>query len=116
MISVREKKDCPSSSIVFYADNYINDIEGEMLEKLCQEHFDKGIEHIIIDFSNTELVNSIGISILIGIVEKIKDRKNRLFFSGLGKVNQQIFNMCGLTKHVEVFDSEKDALEQINPG
>lgn len=97
-------------TIILYPDNYINDIEGEKLEELCDAFIKKGYTRIVIDFSGTDIINSIGISILIGIIEKIRDKKGVISFSGLKKVNYDIFSIVGLTKQIPVFRTEDDAL------
>lgn len=103
-------------SVVIYADNYINDIEGEKLEDLCDLFLKKGSRRIIIDFSGTDLVNSIGVSILIGIIEKIRDKEGDIVFSGLKKSNHEVFDIMGLTKHIQIFDKEEDAVRQEGRG
>lgn len=100
-------------NVVIYPDNYINDIEGEKLEGMCDAFLKKGFKKIIIDFSETELVNSIGISILIGIIEKIRDKKGVILFSGLKKVNYDIFNIVGLTKYIPVCKDENEAVSAV---
>ncbi len=105
----KELEDC----VIIYTDNYLNDIEGEKLEDECDVFLNSGKRKIIIDFANTELVNSIGISILIGIMEKIKETKGTLFFSGLKKANHEIFNILGLAKHVPIFSTEEDAIKKM---
>jgi stage II sporulation protein AA (anti-sigma F factor antagonist) len=97
--------------VVLYPENYINDIEGEKLEELCVGFLEKGINKIVMDFSNTELINSVGISILIGIMERVRGEGGVLLYSGLKRVNRDICEMVGLTKHVQVFNTEKEALE-----
>lgn len=97
------------TTVVLYPDNYINDIEGEKLEDLCDIYLARGFTKIIIDFSHTDLINSIGVSILIGIIENIRDKKGEIVFCGLKRVNYDIFDMVGLTKHIRVVDNEKDA-------
>jgi anti-anti-sigma factor len=97
-------------AVVIYPDNYINDIEGEKLEDLCASYLDRGFSRIVIDFSETDLVNSIGVSILIGIIEKVRDCKGKISFSGLKRVNHDIFSIVGLTKHIQIFDTEEDAV------
>ncbi len=97
-------------AVVLYPDNYINDIEGEKLEELCDSFLNKGFKKIIIDFSGTDLINSIGISILIGIIDKIKGKKGVILFSGLKPVNYDIFNIVGLTKHIPVYRDEDEAV------
>lgn len=99
-------------SVILYPDNYLNDIEGEKLEELCDAFIKKGVKKIIIDFSETDLINSIGVSILIGIIEKIRENRGVVMFSGLKQVNHDIFNIVGLTKHIPVFKTEEDAVKE----
>lgn len=100
-------------SVILYPDNYINDIEGEKLEEMCEAFLKKGVKKIVIDFSSTDLINSIGISILIGIIEKVKERKGAILFSGLKKVNHDIFNIVGLTRHIPVYKTEEEAVSDL---
>jgi anti-anti-sigma factor len=97
--------------VVLYPDNYINDIEGEKLEEVCDGFLKKGIKKIVMDFTNTELINSVGISILIGIMERVREKHGVLLFSGLKRVNKDICEMVGLAKHIPIFKTEKEALE-----
>jgi anti-anti-sigma factor len=105
----KEFGDC----VVLYPDNYLNDIEGEKIEDECNEFLKKGTRKVIIDFANTDLINSIGISIMVGIMERVKRGNGVIFLSGLKKVNHDIFDMLGLIKDVPTFKTEKEALEQI---
>jgi len=105
----KELDDC----VVIYTDNYLNDIEGEKLEGTCDVFLKSGKRKIIIDFANTELVNSIGISILVGIMDKVKEKNGIIFFSGLNNVNRDIFNMLGLTKYISIFQTEEEAIGKI---
>lgn len=102
----RESEDC----VVVYADNYINDIEGEKLEDMCDALLKKGYRKLVVDFSETDIINSIGVSILIGVIEKIKEKDCALSFSGLKKVNHNIFDVIGITRHVSVYPTEDEAL------
>ena len=101
-------------TVILYPHDYINDIEGEKLEEMCDSFLAKGVKKVVIDFSGTEMVNSIGVSILIGVIERIKDKKGVILFSGLKKVNRDIFDIVGLTKLIPVFGSEDDAINEIN--
>lgn len=97
-------------SVILYPDNYLNDIEGEKLEETCHSFLKKGFKKIIIDFSETDLINSIGVSILIGIIEKIRESNGALVFVGLKGVNRDIFDIVGLSKHVQIFDTVDEAM------
>lgn len=107
--SFKELEGC----VVIYTDNYLNDVEGEELENTCDIFLKKGGKKVIIDFASTELINSIGISILIGIMEKIKQAEGVLFFSGLKKINNDIFNALGLTQYVHIFPTEAEAVKNM---
>ena len=100
-------------TVVLYPQNYINGIEGEKLEEVCETFFAKGIKKFVIDFSETDIINSIGVSILIGIIEKIKESKGVVLFSGLSKVNLEVFRIVGLTKLIPSFATEAGALEEM---
>lgn len=97
-------------AVVLYPDNYINDIEGERLEDLCDLFIDRGFKKILIDFSSTDLINSIGVSILIGIIEKVREKKGVIAFSSIKQVNMEIFKIVGLTDHIQVYGTEDEAL------
>jgi len=99
--------------VVLYPNNYINDIEGVKLEEMCEVFLGKGIRKFVIDFTNTEIVNSIGISILIGMIEKIRGVDGVVLFSGLTKVNQDIFRLVGLTGIIPVHATESEAVEEL---
>lgn len=101
-------------TVILYPHDYINDIEGEKLEEMCDDFLAKGFKKVVIDFSDTEMVNSIGVSILIGVIERIKDKKGVILFSGLKQVNRDIFDIVGLTKLIPVFGSEDDAISEIS--
>jgi anti-anti-sigma regulatory factor len=46
-------------------------------------------------------------------MEKVRNEKGILFFSGLKKVNYDIFNTLGLTKDIPIFKTEEEALEKM---
>jgi len=107
---VRTFRDC-GHVIVIYARDYLNDIEGEKLEETCQSFLRDSGMAIVLDFSSTDIINSIGISILIGIIEKVRGFGAKVYFSGLKGVAYDVVKIVGLTETVAVFDTEDDALK-----
>ncbi|GMR04453.1 MAG: hypothetical protein BMS9Abin23_0351 [Thermodesulfobacteriota bacterium] len=98
--------------VILYARDYINDIEGEKLEEMCETFLKKGVKRIVLDFSNTDLINSIGVSILIGIIERVRELNAQVSFSGLKKVNYDILKLVGLTEHVSIYSTEDAAVSE----
>ena len=65
-------------------------------------------------FRDTELVNSIGVSILLGVIDAAGSVGARLAFSDVNDHTVQLFNMLGLTRHVSLLENEASALSVIS--
>lgn len=101
---------------VIYPQGYLNNIVGEKLEKECNAFLDKGINKIVLDFTKTEFINSIGISILLSIIEKMEASKGTLCFTSMSNLHEDIFEMLGLTKYVNVFPNKEEAIKKLKNG
>src|ERR1041385_1376752 len=91
---------------VIYPGPYLNQLRGENIEIQCQELLDAGIRNIVINFDETELINSIGISILLGVIESVNNARGLLVLSNLNSSNRELFEMLGLMSHVEILETE----------
>ena len=56
------------------------------------------------------MVNSIGVSILIEIIEKLQDSDGKLGYYNLAPIVEKTFTIMGLTKYSTVYPSEEEAL------
>jgi len=83
---------------------YLSGHGGERLEEEVQRLLGKGSRNIVIDFGETDLVNSVGVSILIGVIERAREYQAKLSFADLTPVNEEIFKLMGLHKHVPFVD------------
>lgn len=98
---------------VLYPRGYLNNIVGEGLEAACSKFLDEGITRIVLNFSRVEFINSIGISILLAVMEKMRDMGGTLCFTDLGSLHSDTFEMLGLSKHMLVFPTEEEALAHL---
>lgn len=98
---------------VIYPGPYLNQLRGECIESHCHELLRAGVRHIVINFEETELINSIGISILLGVIEMVNGARGMLMLSNLSASNRELFEMLGLMSHVRVEETELDALQRI---
>ena len=87
---------------VIDAGDYINKLTGEKIEFECRRKIDAGAKEIVLNFADTELVNSIGISILLGIIDTAKSKGARVLFSEVKEETVELFEMLGLTNHVTI--------------
>jgi anti-anti-sigma factor len=98
---------------VIYPGPYLNQLKGEDIERSCEELLARGVRHIVINFEETELINSIGISILLGIIEAVNEARGMLVLSALSTSNRELFEMLGLLSHVRIEETEASALQLI---
>ena len=68
----------------------------------------------LLNLENSKVVNSIGVSILIEIIEKLQDVDGQLGYYNLAPIVEKTFNIMGLTKYSTVYGSESDALEGMS--
>ncbi|GAB4362968.1 MAG: hypothetical protein Kow00128_03260 [Deltaproteobacteria bacterium] len=98
------------NAVVVYVDGYLNSLLGEEIERVVQELLGTGGQRVLLNFEGTRLINSIGISFIIGVVEKIMERNGTLAFCSLNRINRELFQMTGVARYVRAFDTEEDAL------
>ena len=67
VIGVSDSTDAVGERSVIFAGDYLNKLSGERIERECRRQLEAGCRALVINFRETELVNSIGISILLEI-------------------------------------------------
>lgn len=87
---------------VVLAGDYLNKLTGEKIERECKTRLDEGCRELVVDFSQTEIINSIGISILLGVIDSAENAGAKVIFSDLNEQSVELFEMLGLTKHVTI--------------
>jgi anti-anti-sigma factor len=105
---------CVGTTAVVYASDYLNKLTGEKIERECRRQLDCGCRALVIDFSDTHLVNSIGISILLGIIDVAERNGARVAFSEVNHQTIELFEMLGLTRHVLLAKDEREALLNLS--
>jgi anti-anti-sigma regulatory factor len=89
-------------SVTIFADDYINKLTGEKIERECKKQLDAGFKTLILNFKETEIVNSIGVSILLGVINLASEVGAKVVFSDVNNENIELFEMLGVTRHVEI--------------
>jgi anti-anti-sigma factor len=101
---------------IIYASDYLNKLTGERIERECKRQLDSGRRALIINFRDTELVNSIGVSILVGLIDTAEQNTARLIFSDVNANTANLFELLGLTRHVRLASDEDEALAWVSDG
>ena len=58
--------------IVISTSGYFNNVAGEAVLEIFNEKIDSGSKNFLVDMADSKVVNSIGVSILIEIIEKLQ--------------------------------------------
>ena len=98
---------------IIYTEGYINNQGGEEIAKVAFDLIGKGKKQVLLNLAGTKIVNSIGISILIEIIEKMLEIEGRLAFCNLTPTIEKTFHIMGLTQYATIFGDEKTALEEM---
>lgn len=99
---------------VIYPGPYLNQLRGERIERRCLEMLDSGIRNLVINFEETELVNSIGISLLLGVIEAVEETTGKVILTNLNSSNRDLFEVLGILSKVEVLGTEEIALARMS--
>jgi anti-anti-sigma regulatory factor len=91
-----------NETAVVFAGDYLNKLTGEKVERECKNKLEEGYKNLIVSFKHTEIVNSIGVSILLGVIDSATNFGAKIVFSEVNDDNFQLFEMLGLTNHVTV--------------
>ena len=98
---------------VIQTDGYLNGPTAERLAETAQDLMKQGYSTLVINLERTRLVNSIGISILIEIIELLQEHGGALHFCHLTPVIEQTFKMMGLAQHTEIHPDEATATTNL---
>jgi len=98
------------NKLIINTTGYINNAGGEKIVKEFNKH--NNVDKLILNLKESNVVNSIGISHLIEIIEILNDRNGKLIFTNLDPIVEKTFTIMGLFKYAERADSIESALEK----
>jgi anti-anti-sigma factor len=97
-------------TLILKTEGYLNNVGGESIVRKISEQMNDGINKVIIDLAKTKVVNSIGISFLIEVIEKINQSNGKLIFANLDPTIEKTFKIMGLFEYAGKADSIDAAL------
>jgi anti-anti-sigma factor len=98
---------------IVYTDGYINNQGGEEIAKVAYRLIEEGHKHILLNLQGTKIVNSIGISILIEIIEKMIEIDGKLAFCCLTPTIDKTFHIMGLAQYAGIYADEQTAAAEL---
>ena len=95
---------------ILAVEGYINNEGGEEITAACDQCIEEGIKDFVINLEQCKIVNSMGVSCLIEVIEKVKDLKGRVGFCNVAPTMAKTFKIMGLLQASSIYESEAEAL------
>jgi anti-anti-sigma factor len=95
------------------AAGYINNEGGQAIADAATELIEGGCGTLLIDLEGTRIINSIGVSILLEIMEKLLEDKGQLAFCNLTPTISKTFEIMGLVQYATVFPDRDTAQSEL---
>jgi anti-anti-sigma factor len=114
--SLKVRVDRRDGLAVVYTDGYINNQGGEEIAHAANGLIEEGYRTLLLNLAGSKIVNSIGISILIEVLERMIELEGRLAFCCLTPTIQKTFHIMGLTQYAQVYGDEAQALAALTPS
>ncbi len=102
-----------ANGAILYTKGYINNVGGEEIANRAYELMDDNVRALLLNLRETKIVNSIGISILIEIIEKMIDKNGKIGFCCLTPVIHKTFQIMGLANYASIYNDEDAALKDM---
>ena len=99
-----------AGTLVIRVSGYLNSRIGAEVGKVVDSLLDSGGRSVLLNFEGTRMMNSVGISSITSIVDRMSALEGRAAFCSLAGMNQEIFRTMGATRGVRLFDTEAEAL------
>lgn len=99
--------------LIIATSGYVNNVGGEAIAAEFNRHFQNGVNRVIINLAQSKVVNSIGMSFLIEIIEQLQDTDGKLIFTNLDPAVEKMLAIMGLFKFAGKEASVDDALKSF---
>lgn len=99
--------------VVITTDGYLNNFGGEQIAAVCTQKMSEGKNKFLLNMGNTKVVNSIGVSILIEIIEKLQQVDGKLGYCNLAPIVDKTFKIMGISKYSSIFENEEVGINTL---
>lgn len=107
--SIRFEAEIPVVVFQNYCTNETLSKLGKSLCDLC----DEDRTEMIFDFSQCQLINSLGLATLLEVLMLVRDYEGRVMITGLDATKQKFFNLTGVFALAEHSESFAEALSSL---
>jgi anti-anti-sigma factor len=96
--------------LIITTSGYVNNVGGAAIAEEFQRHFANGVRNVIINLGQSKVVNSVGMSFLIEIIEQLNETNGRLVFTNLDPAVEKMLAIMGLFQFAGKENTVEDAM------
>ncbi len=108
-INVREIDDIT----IIETDGYINNSAGEEIADCCKDLIEAGKKKFLVNLEKSKVINSVGVSIFIEIIEKLQEVDGSIGFYNLAPIVKKTFEIMGITKYSVIYENEEMSVSAL---
>jgi anti-anti-sigma factor len=102
------------SVAVLEVSGYINNEAGEAIATQARRLLESGTRTLLFDLHATRIINSIGISLLLEVLEGVLAVEGTLAFCSLSPGIAKTFQIMGLAQYARIFPERETALAELS--
>lgn len=102
------------NTFLIKTEGYINNTAGEQISKLFTENPNQEIKNAVFDLEKSKVINSIGISYLLEVMELLSERNGKIIFINLDPSIEKTFKIMGLFQFAQLSDSLDSAMKELS--
>jgi len=99
-----------NDTLIMRTDGYINNVGGEKIVDEYTQYEPQGVNRVVIDLQKSKVVNSIGVSYLIEVIERLSRTNGKMIFTNLDPTIEKTFRIMGLFQFAEKAESLESAM------
>jgi anti-anti-sigma factor len=103
-------------TFIIKTEGYINNVAGEKISEVFSDNTNANIKNAIFDLEKSKVINSIGISYLLEVIELLSDKNGKIIFLNLDPSVEKTFKIMGLFQFAQTADSLNSALKELTNG
>lgn len=103
-----------NNRLIISTSGYVNNLGGEAIAKEFSRHFSSGTKEVIINLAQSKVVNSIGMSFLIEIIEQLQEVNGKLVFTNVDPAVEKMLTIMGLFRFAGKEPTVEDALKSFS--
>jgi anti-anti-sigma factor len=107
------KSEVRGACVILTTSGYINNVGGEAIAAECLSQFARGVKHVVLNLEQSRVVNSIGMSYIIEVIEQLQESGGTMMFTNLDAAVDKMLAIMGIFKFAKKVATVDDAVSVL---